>query len=381
MRILFVCGGGYVYGKEIIVLSLLEGLRKRGHEVACLASTWNDGKFIGELERRAIRYERIPLGFISKTLSISAFRMTLEQATLIPRLLRDYRKFVREFRPDIVVHSSFHHLLALWPVLGGHRNVFHVHDYFSPTKFYCGVLWLIGLRVKRFIGVSKFISDSLVRAGVSGAKVGYVLNGISIDSPIGDRNGRRKNVRPLDSNGLVIGIVGQIGSWKGHDDFLAALRMLRESETPFQAKIFGNGDDSYIASLKERLKDWDLAESVHWSGFVADREEIFSSIDLCVVPSQFQDPCPTVAIEAASFGIPVVATRLGGLPEIIKNGETGYIVEPGSPQSLADHLRVLIENESLRHQMAHDSRKRSKTVLSESRMLDEIEIVFCNALL
>ena len=99
------------------------------------------------------------------------------------------------------------------------------------------------------------------------------------------------------------------------------------------------------------------------------------------MPSQFQDPCPTVAIEAASFGIPVVATRLGGLPEIIKNGETGYIVEPGSPQSLADHLRVLIENESLRHQMAHDSRKRSKTVLSESRMLDEIEIVFCNALL
>src|SRR6266496_902522 len=255
MRILFICGAGYKYGKEIIVLSLLDGLRKRGHEVACVTSSWSDGKFVEELTRLAIPYEKMPLGFISKQLSGTAIRMTLEQVKMLPQLWRAYRKFLKEFEPDIIVHSTFHHLVVLWPILSGCRNIFHVHDYFFPTKFYRNVLSLIQGRVQGFIGVSEFIATSLATAGIPRGKIGCVLNGVSVNPSINGTN-KKGDWANCESNnkaeGLRIGIIGQIGPWKGHDDFLAALRALRELNKPFQAKIFGDGDPAYIRSLKDK---------------------------------------------------------------------------------------------------------------------------------
>src|SRR5689334_9801408 len=92
VKILFVCGAGYVYGKEIITLSLMQGLRERGHDVRCLISTWSDGEYAKRLRASSIPYYKLPLGFISKTLTRSAMRMTVDTLDKTPGLWLGYRR-------------------------------------------------------------------------------------------------------------------------------------------------------------------------------------------------------------------------------------------------------------------------------------------------
>lgn len=382
MKILIVCGAGSVYGKELVTLSLMKGLRDRGHEVSCLASTWGDMAFTRLLEENSIPYVRIPLGFISKTLSWSAVLMTLDQMRKLPALWLGYRRSLKKFRADIIVHSNFQHIFLLWPLLGGTVNVFHVHDFFSPTRFYRFILRLLELRLCLVVGVSRFIADSLVGLGIQEQKVKYILNGLRVDGErernLSERVGHEDNDFP--ENPISIGIVGQVGEWKGHDDLVDALQILRRDVKAFVCRIYGNGNTDYVDRLKEKIDRYQLVDDVQWVGFVEGTSAIYRNIDICVVPSRSQDPCPTVALEAGHFGIPAIGTRRGGLPEIIRDGETGYLVDAASPDQIAEKLRHLIQNREMRLAMGQAARRHAMRHLTSERMIEEMESLFYSVL-
>lgn len=383
MKILFVCGAGFVYGKEIITLSLMEGLRERGHDVRCIISSWAHDDFDRRLEAKSIEFETLPLGFISKTLRPEAMRMTLDTLGHSPQLWLGYRRYLKEFQPDAVVHSTLHHIFHLWPMLDASNTFFHVHDPFAPSRFYRGLFRLLSRRVRGFIGVSRYIERSIVALGVPPSKVYSVLNGITpAESGSPEDNGHM--IAEKSSNGKnhapSIGIVGQVAQWKGHDDFIESLKRLQQAELPFSATIYGEGQSDYVAALKRRIEDYQLSERVRWAGFVKSPAEIFRSLDICVVPSRSQDPCPTVAIETAHFGIPVVATRRGGLPEIVQDGQTGYLVDAEAPEQLAEKLKLLIQNSELRQEMARAARRYSSEHLTSERMAEQMEAQLMKAI-
>ncbi len=392
MRVLVVCGAGTVYGRELITLSLIRGLRDRGHEISCITSTWGDAKFAGLLDQYAIACTRLPVGFISKTLSWSAILMTLDQVGKLPALWLGYRRTVKAFRPDVVIHSNFHHIFVLWPVMGSATNVFHVHDYFLPTRFYKFVLKLLERRLKLFIGVSKFIEASLVDIGLPKEKIKYVLNGITVESsnghqrrenlqtrlPESQQNTREEN-ESLDRP-VSIGIVGQVGAWKGHNDLIEALRLLKHETKPFACKIFGDGNPSYATELREKINQYDLAGRVQWMGFVDKTESIYSKIDLCVVPSRASEAFGMVAAEASFYGIPIVATRQGAIPEIVQDNQTGYLIDAGAPEQLADKLSLLVRSRELRHRMGMAAREYALQRLTSKRMIEEMEALLYSML-
>ncbi len=370
MKILFVCGAGVVYGKEIITLSLMEGLRLRGHEVRCVISSWTRDDFDRRLEAKSIPFTRLPLGFLSKTLTGAAMRMTFETLSQSPRLWRGYRGLLKEFQPDVTVHSTMHHLVQLYPVLDPRNTLFHVHDPFAPTRFYRRLFRFLNRRVRAFIGVSQYIEQSIIDLGVAREKACFVLNGLTpllISNAVNDHPARKI---------VTIGIVGQISEWKGHDDFIEALKELKRTAVPFSAVIFGEGAGGYVAALKQKIEKYELSGQVRWAGFVKHPPEIFSTIDICVVPSRSQDPCPTVAIETAHFGVPAIATRRGGLPEIVRDGKTGYLVDAESPRQLAEKLKLLIENAGVRQRMSDEAKSYSARHLTGARMAGQMESVF-----
>lgn len=387
MRILVVCGAGTVYGRELITLSLIAGLRDRGHEVTCLTTTWGDGKFARLLDQHSISYTSLPLGFISKAISWSAIWMSLDQIRKLPALWLGYRKAVKAFRPDIVIHSNFHHIFVLWPVLGSAINVFHVHDCFFPTRFYRFVLTLLERRLRLFIGVSKFIAASLAEVGLPDEKIKYVLNGISVERSNGSQRTEKlpatlqetlldkSNHEDNDPfhNPVSIGIVGQVGEWKGHNDLIEALRLLKHAGEPFACKIFGDGNPSFAATLRDKINQYDLAGQVQWMGFVDGTDSIYSKIDLCVTPSRAFEAFGMVAAEASFHGIPIVATRRGALPEIVLDNQTGYLVDPGSPEQLADKLSLLVRSGEARRRMGLAAREYALQSLTSKRMVEEME--------
>lgn len=390
MKILFVCGAGYVYGKEIITLSLIEGLRERGHDVRCAISSWSDGEFAKRLEARSIPFVRLPLGFISKRMTRSALRMTIDTLDKTPGLWLGYRRFLKEFQPDVVVHSTLHHIFHVWPLLNPRNTFFHVHDPFAPTNFYRRLFRFLSLRLRAFIGVSRYIEQSIVDLGIPPEKVFSVLNGVTPEASIGVGGDLSDNDLSSNASGYVnssngkaaavkIGIVGQVGEWKGHDDFVESLKGLKTARLPFSAVIYGEGAGEYVAALKRKIEDYQLTEQVRWAGFVKSPKEIFSNMDICVVPSRSQDPCPTVAIETAHFGVPVIATRRGGLPEIVQDGKTGYLVDAESPEQLADKLKLLIQDKDLRERMAREAKSYGSEYLTRERMAEQMEAAFIKA--
>lgn len=386
MKILFVCGAGFVYGKEIITLSLMQGLRERGHDVRCIISSWAHDDFDRRLDAASIEFLSLPLGFISKTLSRSALRMTVDTLSKSPKLWLGYRRCLKDFQPDAVVHSTLHHIFHLWPVLDARNTFFHIHDPFAPIAFYRRLFGFLSLRVRAFIGVSRYIQQSIVALGVPPEKVFAVLNGmtplasITGNGDVGREAARVANSANGNSAPVKIGIVGQIGQWKGHDDFVESLRGLRSANLPFSAVIFGEGPPDYVASLKRKLEDYQLTGQVQWAGFVKSPERIFKSIDICVVPSRSQDPCPTVAIETAHFGVPIIATRRGGLPELVRDGETGYLVDAESPAQLTEKLKLLIQSAELRQQMSRRAKTFGAEHLTTERMAEQMEATLINAL-
>jgi glycosyltransferase involved in cell wall biosynthesis len=386
VKILFVCGGGFVYGKEIITLSLMQGLRERGHDVRCIISSWAHDDYDRRLAAEAIPFISLPLGFISKTLTAPAMRMTVDTLSKSPKLWLGYRRHLKDFQPDAVVHSTLHHIYHVWPLLDARNTFFHVHDPFAPTAFYRRLFRFLSLRVRAFIGVSRYIEQSIVDLGVAPEKVFSVLNGITPPlSREANGNAAKLNLSPPEREAneegapVRVGIVGQIGEWKGHDDFVEALRELKRAGLSFSVLIFGEGQPEYVAALKRKIDDYQLTQEVRWPGFVKNPAEIFSSMDICVVPSRSQDPCPTVAIETTHFGIPVIATRRGGLPEIVQDNSTGYLVDAESPSQLADKLKLLIQDAGLRQRMSRAAKAYGSEHLSSERMAAQMEAALMKA--
>ena len=381
MKILFICGAGIVSGREIATLNLVEGLRRRGHDVRCVASTWGDGKLALRLAASDIPYISLPLGFISKTLNWSAVWMTLDQLRRVPRLWLGFRRYLREFQPDVVMQTNFHHIFLLWPLLSSRNTFFHVHDGFPASNFYRKLSGFLSRRLRAFIGVSRYIADNLVQLGIPPEKVCYVHNGVVIDAPLKERT--EVSTETTESNGssrpVRLGIVGQIGEWKGHDDFVEALRELRTAGLLFDCTIYGKGEAEYVCRLKERIERYDLTANVRQAGFVDNPGEIYTAMDICVVPSRVPEAFGMVAAEAAHFGVPVVATRKGGLPEIVQDGLTGYLVDAEAPQQLAEKLRVLIENAALRQKMGDAARQHARQQFTQDRMAQQVEAIFTRA--
>jgi hypothetical protein len=126
-----------------------------------------------------------------------------------------------------------------------------------------------------------------------------------------------------------------------------------------------------VAALEERAVELGVRQQIEWCGYVADKSRIFGTIDVCVVPSRFEEPLATSAIEAAGFGCPVICSSRGGLPEIVKHNETGLVVEPERPEQIADAVKVFVQNRDLVRTMGAAAQTRAHTEFSMQRFVSE----------
>jgi glycosyltransferase involved in cell wall biosynthesis len=247
------------------------------------------------------------LGFISATLTFDALRMTAHQLCYWPALLLTYRRFLRNFAPDQIVHTNWHHLLLLAPFLKSSRDIYWVHEVLPDKPQFRKVFDWLARRLKCFVAVSNAVAESLYQIGIPRAKVRVIHNGIK--DPSGFTKPKVDTYKQFR-----IAIVGQVGEWKGHDDLLDAFGAIQKKHSNSELHIFGRGAVEYERHLKERILCLGITEQVFWHGFISDRKVMFRGMAVCVAPSRSQDPLPTTASEAGFFGIPVIGTRRGGLP-------------------------------------------------------------------
>ncbi|MHB8079863.1 MAG: glycosyltransferase family 4 protein, partial [Candidatus Krumholzibacteriia bacterium] len=158
--------------------------------------------------------------------------------------------------------------------------------------------------------------------------------------------------------------------------------LLRRDGGP-PARLFLVGDDpsrggAYAGDLRRRVARLDLAESTHFFGWVEDAAAAGADFDLHVTPSR-AEPCGLATLEAMAHGHPIVATRAGGSPELLRDGREGLLVPPDDPAALAARLARLLGDPALRARLGAAARRRVEAEFPLSAMLDGVEEVYRHA--
>jgi glycosyltransferase involved in cell wall biosynthesis len=170
---------------------------------------------------------------------------------------------------------------------------------------------------------------------------------------------------PVDT---VCGLfVGRLAEKKGVDQLLLAVERLSDTSTPFGLTIVGTG--KLEAELRQEARDRDLSDVVTFEGWVSDDElkAWYAAADFVVVPSVETDcgdteGMPTVISEAFAAGTPVLATDVGGIPDVVEDGYSGLIVPQRRPDRLADAMAQLIDDESMRQRLATNAAAQAATL-------------------
>lgn len=226
--------------------------------------------------------------------------------------------------------------------------------------------------VNCIIAVSQYIKSELIERGISSRKIFPVYNlPPSFNGVIAKPQTRDCSVVHLFAPGFLIG-------FKGFFVLIKAMNKVIESGVKIDLTIAGDGPDR--RALELLTKDLRLVPYIKFTGKLTFEAlfDFYSNCDIVVIPSIFPEPFGRVALEAMFFGKPIVASRVGGIPELIKDKQTGLLVSPGVPEELAQAILILVKDPKLRESMGKSGKLVSDTEFSSKRIVDKHLRIYLN---
>jgi glycosyltransferase involved in cell wall biosynthesis len=367
-------------GPALHVSYLSAGLRERGYETILVAGNVGQGE-------QSMAYVADDLGVPVVTIphlhrEISPVRDLL--ATI--RLAR----IIRAERPAIL-HTHTAKAGAVGRVaalLAGRRrppiivHTFHGHvlrGYFG--RFWTGVFRLLERVLARItdvlVAVSPEVRDELVAFGVAPAtKFRVIRLGIELDerlSPDGAARAETRRVMGVADERFVVGWIGRMTAVKRTDVVLESFRRLRDEGVDAVLCMVGDGPDRH--SVENLAGGLGIMRDSLFPGYQEDVGPFFAAFDVFVLPSG-NEGTPVTAIEALASGCPVVATRVGGVPDVVTDGEDGFLVDPGDVEGLAASLARLANDPALRARMGGAGRERMRSRYAVDRLIDDIDRLY-----
>jgi glycosyltransferase involved in cell wall biosynthesis len=211
--------------------------------------------------------------------------------------------------------------------------------------------WIERALVSRIADMRICVSEDVLcirrdREGIPSEKLIYVPNGTEIPAPI-----IRKNSKPV-----MIGSVGRFIEAKDYPTLIKAAAILRDSGREFRLYILGDGPTR--PHLERDIAALELQSMVHLPGFQCDIGNWLTQFDVFVM-SSIREGLPLALLEGMAYGLPIVATRVGGIPNSVEHGREGILVEPRNPDALAAALQMLIDDFSKRCEFGERARQRA----------------------
>ncbi len=296
-------------------------------------------------------------------------------------------KLLKQIKPGIVHTRNLaaieYQICALLAGVPYRVHGEHGWDVFDPDGNNVKYQWLrrlFGLIIHRFIPLSRQLQDYLqIKAGISAGKITRICNGV--DTKIFYPNAGNKqvpNACPLTlDNKIVIGTIGRMHGVKDQLTLVNAFILACRQSERFagQSCLFLIGDGPLREQALEWLAQNDLIDQCWLPGERHDVAEILRSLDVFVLPSKSEGISNTI-LEAMASGLPVIATHVGGNPELVLNEISGYLVEKENPQALADAMLELVTNDAKRRQFAQASLHRAQQQFSIDSMVASYQAVY-----
>lgn len=266
-----------------------------------------------------------------------------------PRLIERTAALVKRLGIEIVhAHEVKSDVIALLSSLRHRaRTMTTLHGWIGNSRRQQFFIALDKRAVRHFdcvVAVSSRLRQQALDAGVPEHRLRLVHNAIVLDHY--KRTGRSGGLAALAGRTVarpVLACVGRISPEKGQIDLIEALRMVRERGGRISAVLAGDGPDR--AAVESRVREAGLTDSVHLLGYIDPPQQVLDEADLLVLPSHTEG-LPNAALEAMAMHVPVLATSVGGTPDVVTDGATGRLVPPGEPARLADALMDFLADEA-----------------------------------
>ena len=298
---------------------------------------------------------------------------------------------LRRLRPDIMHTRNLAalemHLVGL--LIPGLRHVHGEHgrdiyDLDGSNQRYRRLRRWIAPLVDRFITVSRDLYEWLtVTVGIAGSKVEQIYNGVdhTLFSP---RTGDRPDVFPpgfLREPAFVVGTVGRLAAVKDQATLLRAVQsMLRDRPQWLgSVRVLIVGDGPLRGELERLARELEIEQVVWFAGDRSDVPQLLRAMDLFVLPSLAEGISNTV-LEAMASGLPIVATRTGGNPELVEEDLSGHLFPVGDQRALAEILTRMIDQPGAARTMGQAARRRTLERFDWQRTVDEYLAVYDAAL-
>jgi glycosyltransferase involved in cell wall biosynthesis len=385
MKLLFVSHRRDFSGGEICLERILERLKAQAILVVL-----PEGAFSRRLQEAgiAVRIENAlrPMGRADAILPL------LGLAARFPAIAGRLRKVLREFQPDLVISNGLGPLPYVGPAARLEKlpNLCVCH---GPVIRKGSVdaleTWVLSKFCDGFVAVSEAIHRGLEAAGVPARRIRTIYNGLDLaryapgSAPVGMLRARFQ----LSAETKLIGLVATITEWKGHQVVLEAARRLRDDfqiEAPWKIVFVGEvfesnpGAVAFEGRLKQQIARDGLEDRIVFAGQQDDMPAVYADLDVVVNASIEPEPLGTTIYEAMAMGRPVIASDVGGTPEIVDHGRAGFLFPPGDAAALARVLAAVLQDDGGPASMIAAGRRRVEELFDVARAVAQYEDYFAS---
>jgi glycosyltransferase involved in cell wall biosynthesis len=377
IRVLRVIARLNMGGPALHVAYLSAGLRDRGYETTLVAGNVSPGEQSMSYVAEA---QDVPVTLIPHLhREISPVRDLLATFRLA-RIIREQRPHILHThtakagavgrvaavlagraRPPIVVHTFHGH------VLRGYFGRFR-------TAIFRGLERLLAHVADTLIAVSPEVRDDLVAMRVAPASKFTVIRlGIELDERVAaaqEARERTRRVMSIPDERFVVGWIGRMTGVKRAGDVLRSFKLLRDRGIDACLCMVGDGPER--EQVEQLASELGIVRDCLFPGYQEDVGPFFAAFDVFLLPSG-NEGTPVTAIESLASGCPVVATRVGGVPDVVRDGEDGFLVELGDLDALAARLAELAADPELRARMGAAGRARVLPRYAVERLIDDVD--------
>jgi len=366
-KILYVTDIVGLGGGETSLLNHLDYLDRSKFKPVFLSS--KTGMLTAELEKRKIEIFTLNWGQVKRISNHVIYYPFISSLRLA--------KFLNKCCVDIVVANSFNSMAVIAPAakLFNIPVVWICHGWW-PTGRFTGIF--INYFVSKTIAVSDFVKEKLQNQGnVHPSKIVQIPLGIDPAKYDYSRSGSSESIKDefkLSRDFPIVGMIGRFQKIKGHHVFIKMASEISKTHPNIRyiiigSEVFGKASETvYGSRIKELIHKLSLEKKVILTGFRDDVAQILSALDVLVVPSEVET-FGMVVLEAMASGTPVISCAKGGPTEIIHDGKSGFHIDDQDPIKMAEKVRSLIDNKTVRETMRINAKK---TVAQRYQIDDQV---------